>query len=137
MSTEFIWPLRVYYEDTDAGGVVYYANYLKFFERGRSEWLNYLEIDQVKLLSENVALVVRKADIDYIKPARLNDELDVVSVVTRVSGASVVFEQQLFRRGDRQQVLCQARVKVACLQLDSFAPCPLPAVVKKEFQRVS
>jgi len=137
MSSEFIWPLRVYYEDTDAGGVVYYANYLKFFERGRSEWLNQLGIDQPKLLAENIVFVVKHADVDFITPARLNDELVVVTRIIEMRGVSLVFQQQLFRRGDRHKALCEAKIKVACLKLESFTPCRIPAAVREELQRVS
>ena len=136
MSNEFIWPIRVYYEDTDAGGVVYYANYLKFFERARSEWLNDLHIDQSRLLDEGVAFVVRHADIDFVRPARLNEQLEIISTIIDLRGVSLVFKQQLFRQNDRQQLLCEAEIKVACLQLDSFTPCRIPAAVKEELQRV-
>jgi acyl-CoA thioester hydrolase len=137
MTNEFIWPIRVYYEDTDAGGVVYYANYLKFFERARSEWLNHLKIDQAYLLNEGVAFVVRKAEIDFFSPARLNEKLEVISTIKDLRGVSLIFEQQLFKQGERQQVLCQAQIKVACLQLESFTPCRIPATVREELQRVS
>jgi len=72
MPIEFVWPIRVYYEDTDAGGVVFYANYLKFFERARTEWLNHLGVDQSELLQQNIAFAVKHVDIDYKFPARLN-----------------------------------------------------------------
>ena len=137
MTNEFIWPIRVYYEDTDAGGVVYYANYLKFFERARSEWLNHLKIDQAYLLNEGVAFVVRKAEIDFFSPARLNEKLEVISTIKDLRGVSLIFEQQLFKQGERQQVLCEAQIKVACLQLESFTPCRIPATVREELQRVS
>jgi len=136
MSSEFIWPIRVYYEDTDAGGVVYYANYLKFFERARSEWLNHLGIDQPKLLAENIVFVVKNANVDFASPAKLNDELEVVTRIIEMRGVSLVFQQQLFRRDDRHKVLCEGTIKVACLKLESFTPCRIPAAVKEEFQRV-
>lgn len=136
MSTEFIWPIRVYYEDTDAGGVVYYANYLKYYERARSEWLNHLNIDQPTLLKENTVFVVAKVEVDYIKPARLNDQLVVKSKITRLSAAGIVFEQWLELEQDGTNIeLNRATVKVACLSLDSFTPCRIPANVKEEFQR--
>ena len=137
MATEFIWPVSVYYEDTDAGSVVYHANYLKFFERARSEWLKYLGINQAELLAQDICFAVKKSDVDYIKPARFNDELEVVSTISNVKGASLQFEQKLFMRGDRQQALCQALISVVCLKLASFTPCRIPAAVKEEFQRVS
>ena len=146
MTTEFIWPIRVYYEDTDAGGVVYYANYLKFYERARTEWLNHLDINQVEMLDNDVAFVVTRAEIDYLKPAKLNNELVVKSRILKVSAASVEFEQQLFLqdKSDKDKnlllnpvLLNRANIKVACLKLKSFSPCRIPAKVKEEFQRVS
>ena len=137
MSMEFIWPIKVYYEDTDAGGVVYYANYLKFFERARSEWLNELGIDQAELLRQDIAFAVKKADVEYIKPARLNESCEVVSCITVMRGASLIFKQTLFTAGNRDFPLCSAEVKVVCLKLASFTPCRMPAIVKKELQRVS
>ena len=137
MKNEFIWPVRVYYEDTDAGGVVYYANYLRYYERARTEWLNYLQINQTELLENNSAFVVTRAEVDYIKPARLNNRLEVRTKINKVSAASVVFLQELFLLdGDQFTLLNKAVIKVACLKLDSFSPCRLPAKVKEEFQRV-
>lgn len=137
MSTEFIWPIRVYYEDTDAGGVVFYANYLKFFERARSEWLNHLGVDQAELLANDVAFAVKKADVNYIGPARLNDEIEVVTRITGTGGASLTFEQRIFPGGDREQILCEAIIKVVCIRIGSFTPCRIPIAVKEELQRVS
>ena len=149
MSSEFIWPIRVYYEDTDAGGVVYYANYLKFYERARSEWLNELKIDQPRLLAENVAFVVRKAEVDYIKPARLNDNLQIITRIKRLKAVSIDFEQEIsivkFSSGadvnsvadeETKIVINRAKIKVACLNSDSFIPCRIPNQVKEELQRV-
>ena len=138
MTTEFTWPIKVYYEDTDAGGVVYYANYLKFFERARSEWLNALGLDQAQMLREDIAFAVKKADVEYIKPARLNDDCFVVSSISEIKGASLIFNQSIFAKQDKQQemALCKAVIKVACLKLTTFTPCRLPANVKKEIQRV-
>ncbi len=137
MSVEFIWPICVYYEDTDAGGVVYHANYLKFFERARTEWLKNLGINQADLMAQDIAFVVKSANTEFIKPARFYDELEVVTRVSKVSGASVNFEQQLYKKGQRQEVYCQATVVVVCLKLESFTPCRIPAKAKEEFQRVS
>ncbi len=137
MSVEFIWPISVYYEDTDAGSVVYHANYLKFFERARSEWLKALGVDQAKLLAEDIAFAVSKSDVDYLRPARFNDELEVVSTMEKVKGASLTFIQKLYFKGDRNQILCQATVNVVCLKLKAFTPCRMPAAIREEFQRVS
>ncbi|PCI72857.1 MAG: tol-pal system-associated acyl-CoA thioesterase [Gammaproteobacteria bacterium] len=139
MNSEFIWPIRVYYEDTDAGGVVYYANYLKFYERARSEWLNALNIDQLLLLSEKVAFVVRKAEIDYIKPARLNDSLQIITRIKRLKAVSIDFEQQIsiIKSGFEPELINKVKIKVACLNIESFIPCRIPIQVKEELQRVS
>ena len=138
MSIEFIWPIKVYYEDTDAGGVVYYANYLKFFERARSEWLNALGLDQALLLDDDIAFAVQKAEIEYIKPARLNDDCLVKSIIVEAKGASLTFEQALYmtKKDEQEKLLCKATIKVACLRLKSFTPCRMPVVVRKEIQRV-
>ncbi len=137
MSIEFNWPIRVYYEDTDAGGVVYYANYLKFYERARTEWLNHLNINQVELLKNDLVFVVAKAEIEYIKPAKLNNKCIVKSKIVKVSAASIEFEQQLvIEKEDKLLVLNRANVKVACLKLQTFSPCRMPAKIKEEFQRV-
>lgn len=138
MTTEFTWPIRVYYEDTDAGGVVYYANYLKFYERARTEWLNQMAINQVELLGNDLAFVVTKAEIEYLKPATLNNELVVISKINKVSAASVEFEQILLLKENQKSILLnKAFIKVACLKLKTFSPCRIPTKVKEEFQRVS
>jgi acyl-CoA thioester hydrolase len=148
---EFIWPIKVYYEDTDAGGVVFYANYLKFFERARSEWLNSLGVDQADLLAEDIAFAVKSAQVDYLKPARLNDDIEVVTKIVKMTGASLTFEQTIYltstskintatsgKLASSQNIaLCKALIEVVCLKLESFSPCRMPAVVRKELQRVS
>ena len=137
MSIEFNWPIRVYYEDTDAGGVVYYANYLKFYERARTEWLNELDINQIELLNNNIAFVVARAEIDYIRPARLNNQLMVKTRITKMSAATIEFEQRLEIKENGAVIeLNKAKVKVACLKLDTFTPYRIPAKVREEFQRV-
>jgi len=126
------WPLRVYYEDTDAGGVVYYANYLKFCERARTEWLREQSVDQRVLAEQTgLAFLVRSVQADYRAPARLDDLLKVVSTVQRVSGASIVFCQQVMR-GD--VLLCDVRVTVASVELARGRPAPLPAGLRERFQ---
>lgn len=120
----FRWRLRVYYEDTDAGGIVYYANFLKFFERCRTEWLRALGFDQARLArDEGLQFVVTSVAVDYLRPARLDDELVALARVERVGGASLVFAQQLERGTDR---LAQGRVKVACVDARTLAPAALP-----------
>jgi acyl-CoA thioester hydrolase len=121
----FTWTLRVYYEDTDAGGVVYYANYLKFFERARTEWLRRAGIEQRGLLDDfGLQFVVAQIECHYRKPARLDDEVEIDLTVARAGRAFVVFEQTA-RRADA--VLATARVKVACIDARRFLPAAMPA----------
>ena len=131
---EFVWPVRVYYEDTDAGGVVFYANYLKFIERARTEWLRALGYEQDELLRLSVVFVVRKVDIDYLRPARFNDELEVVSCIKQLKHSSLRFEQKVLRKGE----LCvSAEVVVVCVETEKFKPRAFPEKMKEDFLRVS
>jgi acyl-CoA thioester hydrolase len=124
MPSPFTWPVRVYYEDTDAGGIVYYANYLKFFERARTEWLRSLGIHQQDLLDrEGAAFVVRSAAVEYIAAARLDDELAVHLTVEKLGRASVQFRQEAWR-GD--VLLSTAAVKVGCVDAASMRPRAVP-----------
>ena len=120
----FSWPIRVYYEDTDAGGIVYYANYLKFIERARTEWLRSLGIDQDSWLDHNRAFVVRHVDLDLQAAARFNAELTVTVVVEQVKKASLVFTQQVV--GADGTLHCQARVKAACVDKDAMKAVAIP-----------
>ena len=121
----FAFPLRVYYEDTDAGGVVYYANYLKFMERARTEWLAALGLPLVDIEREHGAtFVVHHVAVDFLLPARLNDALTAtVEVLDR--GASRLTLRQLVRRGD--DVLTRATVKIACVDRAGMRPRRMPA----------
>jgi acyl-CoA thioester hydrolase len=124
MPSVFTWTVRVYYEDTDAGGIVYYANYLKFFERARTEWLRALGVNQQALIErEGAAFVVRRATIDYRAPARLDDELTLSLSIAKLGHASVHFVQKAYR-GD--QLLAEAQVKVGCVDLAAVRPRSLP-----------
>lgn len=124
MKQTFTWPVRVYYEDTDAGGVVFYANYLRFLERARTEMLRNLGFEQDQLIAEQqVIFVVRSVQVDYLKPARFNEQLQVSAEVTRLKSASLVFEQQIFRE---QDLLCTATVCIACLDSDAMRPKIIP-----------
>jgi acyl-CoA thioester hydrolase len=124
MPSVFTWTVRVYYEDTDAGGIVYYANYLKFFERARTEWLRSLDIHQQALLAgEGVAFVVRSAAVDYLASARLDDEIRLTLSIDKLGRASVQFVQQAWR-GD--VLLSSATVKVGCVDAATMRPRPLP-----------
>ena len=120
----FSFPIRVYWEDTDAGGVVYHASYVRFLERARTEWLRAMGIGQQGLReSEDLVLVVRAMQLDFHHPARLDDELLASVVVTERRGASLLIEQVISRGG---QALVRANVRVACLVASSFRPRALP-----------
>ncbi len=120
----FFWTIRVYYEDTDTGGVVYYANYLKFFERARTEWLRALGFEQQKMAEElGLRFIISRIECVYRKPARLDDVIDVDVQVARSGGASIVFEQAARRGGE---LLASARVRAGCIDALRFTPAPLP-----------
>ena len=124
-SSRFSLPVRVYYEDTDAGGVVYYANYLKFCERARTEWLRTFGVSQQALIDEQgLGFVVRSVQADYLAPARLDDALIVVTQVAMLRRASILFEQQLVRG---QELLFTARVLLASIDLRRQKPVAIPA----------
>ncbi len=125
---EFYWPVRVYYEDTDSGGVVYYANYLKFMERARTEWLRSMGYDLATLAeTRQLIFAVRRAELDYLRPARFNDRLEVGVHVVRCGGASIDLLQTTVRDGDEdERVMCSARIRIACLDRVTFKPRPLP-----------
>ncbi|MCI7479863.1 tol-pal system-associated acyl-CoA thioesterase [[Pasteurella] aerogenes] len=128
----FTYPIRVYYEDTDAGGVVYHARYLHFFERARTEYLRQLGFSQQILLAEmQLAFVVKTMEIDYCYPARLDDLLLVETLVEEVKGATIRFVQTLKRN---ETILCKSAVKVACVDLGKMKPVAIPAGIKAEFQ---
>jgi acyl-CoA thioester hydrolase len=125
MPSVFTWTVRVYYEDTDAGGIVFYANYLKFYERARTEWLRSLGIDQQTLRDrEGAIFVVRSASVDYLASARLDDEVKLTLSVEKLGRASVQFAQQAWR-GDT--LLSSADVKVGCVDASTLRPRSLPA----------
>lgn len=127
MSRAFHWPVRVYWEDTDAGGVVYYANYLKFMERARSEWLRALGFEQDALRDEaGVVFVVRRVEIDYLSPARFNEQLDV-SVSLHQAGRASLSVQQALTRGPTR--LVSAQVMLACVDAVRFKPVKIPATL--------
>ncbi len=123
----FDWPVRVYYEDTDAGGVVYYANYLKFFERARTEFLRSAGFEQDALMRDRgIVFAVRSVTVDYMKPALFNDELLVCSELAGVRRASMLFEQTISRIGGDRVLLCRAQVRIACVNVQRLRPSPLP-----------
>lgn len=121
------FPIRVYYEDTDLAGIVYYANYLKFIERGRSEWVRSLGIDQARLRAEQgIVFAVRRVEADYLRPAKFDDELVVLTRPVAVTGARIVLEQEVRRGEDR---LFAAQVTLVCLN-DQGAAARLPPEVR-------
>jgi acyl-CoA thioester hydrolase len=124
MPSLFTWTVRVYYEDTDAGGIVFYANYLKFFERARTEWLRAAGVDQQRLIDrEGAAFVVKRAAIDYHAPARLDDEITLTLAIEKLGGASIQFVQKAYK-GDL--LLVEASVKVGCVDIATVRPRSLP-----------
>ena len=125
--TEFIWPVRVYYEDTDAGGIVFYANYLKFMERARTEWLRSLGFEQDRLRDEEgVLFAVRQVRLDFLRPALFNDALSVSVRVILRGKASLSVEQQVRNQREETRVYCRGEVKLACIDAEGFRPRPIP-----------
>lgn len=121
---EFRWPLRVYYEDTDAGGIVYYANYLRFFERARTEWLRAHGVESSRLAADaGVQFVVTAMDVRYHRPARLDDMLTVTARIAEHGRASLVFAQRALR-GD--ELLVTARIEAACIDTRTLVARRLP-----------
>ncbi|MGL5800139.1 MAG: tol-pal system-associated acyl-CoA thioesterase [Plesiomonas sp.] len=128
------WPVRVYYEDTDAGGVVYHARYVVFFERARTELLRSRGFEQHALLQGNIAFAVRRIVVDYRLPARLDDLLSVESEIVTVRGASITFNQRIIHQDGR--LLSSAEVLVACIDPSKMKPVALPAELVAEFTSV-
>lgn len=126
--SEFQLPVRVYVEDTDAGGIVYYVNYLKFLERARTEWFRHQGFEKPALFRDNLMFVVHSLGIDYRRPARLDDLLLATARVVRGGRTFFVMEQRVLR-GD--ELLCAAEVKVACVNRDSMRPAAIPADVRR------
>jgi acyl-CoA thioester hydrolase len=122
------WPIRIYYEDTDSGGVVYHSNYLKFMERARTEWLRNFEIDQ-KALKDNLNLmfVVHEIDIKFIRPAVFNDEIEVQTKLEKLGSVKIELEQKIFRS---TELLIESRVVVASVNSISMKPMRIPNEIK-------
>lgn len=130
----FYYPVRVYYEDTDAGGIVYYANYLKFAERARSEFLRALGINQQKILAQQkVGFVVRSCHIEYLQSAVLDDALTVSCEVAEMGSAYAVIKQQICREND---VLAQIEVKLIFLSLETHRPTRILPEIKEKFKNL-
>ncbi|MCT4700760.1 tol-pal system-associated acyl-CoA thioesterase [Enterobacteriaceae bacterium H20N1] len=132
-TTLFRWPVRVYYEDTDAGGVVYHASYVAFYERARTEMLRQHHFNQQDLLAERIAFVVRRMTVDYLAPARLDDLLEIQSEITSMRGTSMVFTQRIVNADGR--TLNEAEVLIVCVDLLSMKPRALPKSIVAEFKQ--
>jgi acyl-CoA thioester hydrolase len=125
----FEWDVRVYFEDTDSGGVVYHANYLKFMERARTEWIRNFGLNQTKLKKEDkVMFVVRKIDIQYKIPARFNDELIVQTNCIRATNYSLMLKQNILRG---KEIITEGKVEIVCISADFFKPVRIPKIAKQ------
>ena len=131
---EFRWPVRVYYEDTDSGGVVYYANYLRFMERARTEWLRSLGFEQDRMArDQGVIFAVTEVDVKFRRPARFNDALTVTARIIERGRVSLRFAQAVYRDAE---LLCEGRVQIASLDSARFSPRPMPEALLREIPDV-
>ncbi|MBI5041194.1 MAG: tol-pal system-associated acyl-CoA thioesterase [Gammaproteobacteria bacterium] len=131
---EFRWPVRVYYEDTDSGGVVYYANYLKFMERARTEWLRSLGFEQDRLVRDaGIVFAVTEAELRFLRPGRFNDALTVTARIVERRRASLRFAQAVYRENE---LLCEGSVRIASLDAARFSPRPIPEALLREIPDV-
>lgn len=131
----FTWPVRVYYEDTDSGGVVYYANYLKFLERARTEWLRSLGFELDALAREHGAIfIVRSLSIEYLRPASFNDEIAATVELGEVGGGQIFLRQRILRR---KEELATAIVRLACVNTATFRPARIPSPVAARIGRTA
>ena len=130
---EHQWPVRIYYEDTDMQGIVYYANYLKYFERARTEFLRAQGFEQGALIEEQgVAFAVRAVQVDYLKPAAFNDELIVTTNIAKLKRASLIFHQTIVRQSPIREIINTAVIKVACLDANTMKVKAIPtAMIEK------
>ncbi len=133
-SDNFSATYRIYYEDTDAGGIVYYANYLKFFERARTDFLRHLGISQSEFAKkENMVFVVRKCNIAYLSPAKLDELIEVSVAVSEIRKASIVMKQVITRSN---KILSRLEVEIVCVTLDQLLPMRIPAEILKSLKNV-
>jgi acyl-CoA thioester hydrolase len=133
----FRLPVRVYWEDTDAGGIVFYANYLKYFERARTEWLRAQGCSQERLRVETgIAFIVTDTAVRYLRPARLDDLLDITVQVTRIGPARVSVTQQAWSRSGEpsQALLAEGTIRIGCVELETFRPCRIPNEILHSIQ---
>tara|TARA_Y100000590_G_scaffold48522_2_gene51412 strand:+ start:1013 stop:1423 length:411 start_codon:yes stop_codon:yes gene_type:complete len=125
MLRRHIFPIKIYYEDTDAQGVVYYANYLKFFERARTEYLREIGYQQKELMQEGSIFVVREVSIEFKRPARLDQQIKVETQIIKAGKVSFDFNQMILN--DSDETLCGGVIKCGCLDILDFKPKPLPS----------
>lgn len=127
--TAFSIPVRVYIEDTDAGGIVYYVNYLKFMERSRTEFLRSFGYDKPAILDDGLLLVVHSANVQYRRPARLDDQLQVTTAVAHLARSYVEFQQQVLRGNE---LLCEGLIRIACVDGESMKPKAIPLTMHQQ-----
>ena len=135
LADTFTFPVRVYYEDTDSGGVVYYANYLKFLERARTEWLRAVGFEQPELMRDhNVIFMVRSVAIEYLQPARFNDALQVSVALEKLGSCTL----DVFQTVERDLRLVEARVQLVCVDNRAgFKPVRIPSVIRQQLESAS
>ena len=128
----FKWSIRIYFEDTDSGGVVYHSNYLKFMERARTEWLRSLELNQVDLKKKDkIMFVVANVNIDYKKAARFNDELDIETSLNKIGASKVDLTQNIMKNSE---LYTSAKVSIACIHSETFKPQRIPKLIKQQME---
>jgi len=139
----FVFPVRVYYEDTDAAGIVYYANYLKFFERARTEWLRTLGFEQKRLVEDfGIAFAARSVSVEYLKPARLDDALNVVSEIESLGRVQIIFSQRILRDGvpsamQGPELLLTSTMRIACITPAGMRPAAMPEDIYETFKALT
>ncbi len=134
MKTVASWTVRIYFEDTDSGGVVYHANYLKFMERARTEWLRGIGLDQAQLkLKDNIMFVVSKLNIEFKKPAKFNDELTVITNIEGIGASTIFINQEILKDN---HLISSARVEIACINSKLFKPQRIPKETKQILEKL-
>ena len=138
MSSHFYWPVRVYIEDTDAGGIVYYVNYLKYMERARTECLRSLGFDKPALPEEGKLLIVVSVNVNYLRSAQLDNELFVSANIIKLAKSYCVFEQTISaaKTGESDQVYCRGEVKIACVDMQSRKPVAMPDAMYQAMKKI-
>lgn len=132
--SQFQIPVRVYIEDTDAGGIVYYVNYLKFMERARTEFMRSYGFDKPAILDDGKLFVVHSAEIKYLQPAVLDDQLTVTASISKLARSYLAFEQSVKRNGEP---ICTGRIKVACVSQKNMKPAAMPQIIIEALNRDS